>query len=392
MHSLAMPALIAAVLGIGSAIAHAAEPYNIPVILPLTGGGAYVGNGVKNDLAAVEIRVNADGGIRGQPVHFAFYDDETSPQRDVQIANDLLSAKPSVILGPLIVAMCNAVAPLLSDGPVMYCLSPAFRPAAGSYTFSASTSINDLVAAVVRYYRLKGWTRIAVLNGTDNTGQSADQSLDLALALPENATMTKVEHQHFNIADISVAAQIERIKASGAQALIAWTTGAPLATILKGMIQAGLDIPIAPSSGNEVFAQMEQYAAFLPKQLVLPSSLAPEHDGVLSLDPRVEKVQHDMYATLKERGLRADVSTATGWDSALIVVAALRALGPSSSAAQIRDYIANLSDFAGVNGIYDFRSHPGRGLGRDSATLVRYDPEGKSWVWLAQPGGAPLGQ
>src|SRR5665213_1446865 len=73
-RSLAMSARIAAVLGIGSAIAHAAEPYDIPVILPLTGGGAYVGNGVKNDLAAVEIRVNADGGIRGQPVHFAFYD------------------------------------------------------------------------------------------------------------------------------------------------------------------------------------------------------------------------------------------------------------------------------------------------------------------------------
>ena len=156
------------------------------------------------------------------------------------------------------------------------------------------------------------------------------------------------------------------------------------------MIQAGLDIPITPTSGNQTFAQMEQWADFLPKGLLLPSALFPEHDGVLTLDKRIEAAQHDMYAALKERGLKADNMEATSWDAGLIVVAALKALGPDATAEQIRAYIAGLTDFAGIDGIYDFKANPERGLGPDSSIVVRYDPEAKSWVWLSQPGGAPL--
>jgi branched-chain amino acid transport system substrate-binding protein len=384
--------VLASVLAAPCAVpAGAAEPYTIPVIVPLTGGGAFAGEGIKENFQALEASVNATGGINGTPLHFAYYDDETSPQRAVQVANDLIGPTHAAIIGPMIVAMCNAAAPLMKEGPVMYCQSPSFRPASGGpFTFSASTSTNDQISAVVRYYRLKGWTRIALLNGTDNTGQNADQGVDAALTLPENSGMTKVEQQHFNITDLSVAAQIERIKSSGAQAIIAWTTGSPLATILKGMIQAGLDIPVAPSSGNQVFSQMAQYAAFLPKNFLLPSSLIPEHDGVLTLDPRVEAVQHAMYATLKAHGVRADVATSVTWDSGLIIVEGLRKLGTAATATQLRDYIAGLTDFPGVNGVYDFKVFPGRGLGRDSATVVRYDPRGKSWVWLSKPGGEPL--
>ena len=43
--------------------------------------------------------------------------------------------------------------------------------------------------------------------------------------------MTVVAREHFNLTDISVAAQMANIKSSGAQALIAWSTGTPVATI-----------------------------------------------------------------------------------------------------------------------------------------------------------------
>ena len=59
-----------------------------------------------------------------------------------------------------------------------------------------------------------------------------------------------VAHEHFNPTDVSVTAQIEAIKAAKPQALIAWTTGAPIATIFKGIVQAGLDIPVGTTDGN----------------------------------------------------------------------------------------------------------------------------------------------
>jgi branched-chain amino acid transport system substrate-binding protein len=387
---IACRAALALIAAASMNLAHAADPYEVHVVLPMTGGGSFVGKGQQESLQALEASVNKAGGIQGRPLHLVFHDDQTSPQVAVQLATGLVAQHPALILGSSLVAMCNAMAPLMKDGPVMYCLSPAFHPAAGSFAFSASSSSYDQIAALIRYYRLKGWTEIAALSGTDATGQDADRAIDQILAMPENRGVKKVEHQHFNPTDVSVAAQMERIKASGAEAVVAWSTGAPVATVFKAAIQAGLDLPIAPSSGNQTFAQMAQYADFLPKQFMVPSALFPEHDGVLQLDARVEKVQHEMYAILAERGLKADNMVATSWDAGLIVVAALRKLGPEATSDQLRQYIAGLTGFAGVDGIYDFQAYPERGLGPDSSAIVRYDTEGMRWVWLSKPGGEPL--
>jgi branched-chain amino acid transport system substrate-binding protein len=369
----------------------AAEPYDITVVAPLTGGASFVGLGQKDTLDSVAAFVNKTGGIQGRDLHFTFRDDQSTPQVAVQLTNEVLPSHPTVIMGSSIVAMCLAMAPLMQDGPVQYCLSPAIHPKPGSYTFSTSADSVDQIAAVFRYYRMKGWTKIAALQTTDASGQDGDRAIDAVLEYPENkGVMQLVTREHFNPTDISVAAQIERIKGSGAQALIAWVTGAPAGTVFKGMIQAGLDIPVAPTSGNQAFAAMAQWESFLPKQLVLASALFPEHDGLLTLDPAMEKAQHAMYAILKERNLKADNMTATSWDAGLIVVAGLRKLGSSATAAQLKDFIANLSGFEGVDGVYDFQKYPQRGLGPESSTVTTYDAKTKAWTWLSKPGGEPL--
>lgn len=371
-------------------VARAADPYVIDVIISLSGGGAFLGNIEKVNLEAHERSINRNGGIGGRPVSFVFHDDETSPQRGVLLAQQVFAAQPALILGPTLQAICNAISPLLADGPLMYCFSNSFRPPKDGYSFSSGNSTEDMAAVLMTYFRLKGLTRIAVLNSTDATGQSADAAIDRLLARPANAGMAKVAHQHFNVSDVTVAAQIERIRASGAQALFAWTTGAALATVFKGMIQSGLDIPVGTTAGNQIFSQMEQYAAFLPKEVLIGSALWPEHDEIIKLDPRVEAEQQEMYRTLKEANIRPDVGTGTTWDTASIVVAGLRRLGPQASGRGLRDFIAGLTDFAGIEGIYDFKTYPDRGIGEASSTVVRYDAAGKSWVWMSEPGGAPL--
>ena len=370
--------------------ARSAETYDIHVILPLTGNGAFLGQGHRDSLDTLAEIVNKSNGIDGRPLRFVYHDDQSSPQVSVQLATEIIAQKPAVILGSSLVAMCAAIAPLMQNGPVDYCLSPAYHPPAGSFVFSSGASAIDQSVAVVRYYRMKGWTKIATLANTDATGQSNDKAMDEIMARPENKDASLVDREHFNPSDISVAAQIERIRASGAQAIIAGVTGTAAATVFKGMIQSGLDIPIEVTSGNESFPQMEVWKDFLPKRLVMSSALFPEHDGLLTLDPRIEAAQHAMYAALAAHHLKADNMEATSWDAALIVVAALRKLGPSATAEQIREFIANLADFPGIDGIYDFKANPERGLGPDSAIAVTYDPVKKAWVWLTKPGGAPL--
>jgi branched-chain amino acid transport system substrate-binding protein len=375
---------------VGSA-ARAADDYEINVVLPLSGGASFLGKAEQQSLQLVEKSTNETGGIQGRNLKFVFHDDQSSPQTAVQLASQVVAGKPAVMLGSSIVAMCNAMAPLMAAaGPVQYCFSPGIHPAAGSYTFTSSVSTHDLGRALIRFYRMKGWTKIAIITSTDASGQDADKGFDEILKLPENKEVTIVSHQHFNPTDVSVSAQIETIKAAGPQALIAWSTGAPVATIFKSIIQSGLDVPVGTTDGNMTFAQMTQYADFLPKQLYIPAAEWVTYRTGSAKDPGVAKAQARFAEVFKAAGQTPDVASALSWDPAVAVVEALRKLGPAATAAQLRDYLGKLSGYAGIDGVYDFTKEAQRGLTVDDAVVTLWDPAAKTWQPMSQPAGAPL--
>src|SRR5579871_3792023 len=71
--------------------AAAADPFQIPVIMPLTGGGAFLGTSENQSLQIIEKMVNAAGGIKGRPIHFAVQDDQSNPQVAVQLTNGAIA-------------------------------------------------------------------------------------------------------------------------------------------------------------------------------------------------------------------------------------------------------------------------------------------------------------
>ena len=375
---------------LGASAAQAADPYKIHVILPLTGGAAFLGKGEQQALQLFEKLINQEGGINGQPLEFVYHDDQTSPQTTVQTANGIVPEKPAVMLGSSIVAMCSAIAPLLKEGPFDYCLSPGVHPAAGSYQYSTSTDTHALIEALVRYFRLSGLTKIAFMSSTDASGQDAERGFDEVIKLPENAGMQVVERQRFAPTDVSVSAQIERVKAANPQAFIAWSTGAPIATVFKAMVQAGLDVPFGTTNGNQTYAQMNQYKDFLPKQLYIPTSVFLPHDGMFKLDPPVEEAQHKFYAAFKAANVKPDNMSALAWDPANLVIAALRKLGTKASAKDIKDYVDAQTAFPGINGIYDFKTVPQRGLTVKNALVTRWTPAADTWTVVSEPTGTPL--
>ncbi|HZS65117.1 MAG TPA: ABC transporter substrate-binding protein [Xanthobacteraceae bacterium] len=373
-----------------SSTALAAEAYKINVVLPLTGAASFLGKGEQQALQLLQSVVNKEGGIKGQQVEFVFHDDQSNPQTTVQIANEILSQKPSVMIGSSIVAMCNAIAPLLKEGPFDYCLSPGVHPAAGSFQFSTSADTHALIEALVRYLRSTGKTKIAFMTSTDASGQDAERGFDEVVKLPENSGVQVVERQRFNPKDVSVSAQIERIKAANPQALIAWSTGAPIATVFKAILQAGLDVPVGTTNGNQTYAQMEQYKSFLPKELYIPTSVFLPHEGMFKLDPAVEKEQQKFQAAFKAANVKPDNMAALAWDPAIIIIDALRHLGPQATAAQVKDFVSSQTNLSGVNGSYDFKAVPQRGLTAKNALVSRWDAGKDTWVVVSQPTGVPL--
>ena len=359
----------------------------IPVLLPLTGTAAFMGSGQSTALRLMESYVNTHGGVRGRPVKFTVVDDQSNPANAVQLANGLIGRKVAAFIGPAFTAECLAVAPLLKDGPVGFCTSPGINPAAGSYVYSAGLSAPDLAALLVRYFHGRGWNRVATISSTDASGQAFDAAVDRALGMRELHDIQLVGREHFNVSDLSTDAQLARIKSDKPDAVIEWTAGAALATLLRSTRDVGLDVPIATSNANMQFAQLEQYAAFIPHQLYFPTVSATTAGG--AAPGPIHDAQKTYFALFRRAGLSPDGQNSTIWDPAMLIVSAYRSIGPDATAAQIQDYLQHLHSWVGINGVYDFRDGTQRGIGLGAGVVGRWDPEHKTFQAASKLGGQP---
>ena len=368
--------------------AQAADTQDINVILPLTGGGAFLGKAEQQSLQRYEKLVNSTGGIHGKTLKFNFHDDQSSPQLAVQLANQVKAGNPPVILGSALVALCNAMAPLMKEGPLLYCFSPGIQPAAGSFVYSSSTSTKELAGALLRYFGHKGWKKVALITTTDATGQDANRNFKTLVGSEGHKDVELVAEAQMNPADVSAAAQIQRLKGANPDVLVAWSTGGPVGTIFKAIHDAGVEVPVATTNGNMTYAQMTQYAPFLPKELYIPSAdwLKPSRPVEVS---DASKAKDAFFAAFEGTDIKPDGPSTYAWDPALLVVEALRKLKGDASAEDLRAYLRGLKDFAGVNGYYDFKAVPNRGLDESNVVITRWDKAAQTWAVVSDPLGVP---
>jgi branched-chain amino acid transport system substrate-binding protein len=362
------------------------DAFEINVIASMTGPGAAVGAGVQASLTGLQEIVNREGGVSGKLIHFTFLDDQTSPQIALQLTNAMRQKNVQAFLGPSFASTCNAVAPLLSAGPVAFCLSPSIYPAKNSNMFAAGQSNEDITLVAVRYFRTHGMKRIALLTTTDASGQTADNDFPRALKVPENRDLSIVAMEHFNAADVSVTAQLARIKAANPQVVVVWTPGTPFGTALRGLNDLGMTVPIITTGANMSVAVMKRYSAMLPRDLYF---VGGGYLGGVAANPAVEAEERRYVAALKLHDVSLDEVSGLAWDPANIFIAAYRRLGLAATAGQIHAYIAVLHDFSGIRGVYDFREDQ-RGLGEKDLVVLRWDGTKGGWNAESGFGGVPL--
>ena len=179
--------ILAGMLTCAPLSARAADPYEINVILSLSGIAAFLGTQEAAALHALETSENKHGGINGRPIKFTIVDDASNPVNAVQLANQIIAQKVAVLLGPTLTANCDAIYSIVKTaGPVEYCFSPALHAVAGTYGFSSGAGTGDISTAAIRYYRERGLTRIALISSTDASGVDGENVVLHSMSLPEN--------------------------------------------------------------------------------------------------------------------------------------------------------------------------------------------------------------
>ncbi len=221
---------------------------------------------------------------------------------------------------------------------------------------------------------------------SDATGLQVDQRLGGAVALQENKGVQIVDQEHFAPSDLTVAAQVTRLKAAQPQVVIAWIIGTPFVTALRSMSDAAFDVPVFASNSNMIYNQMKSWATFMPSQLMFSG---PAFLGGVTSRTQTAAV-NQFFTVTKDVGVTPDFTLAIAWDPALILVSALRQLGTSATAQQIHSYIENLHGFPGILGVYDFTTGDQRGLTQRDLTIMRWDKQKTAWVAVSKPGGEPL--
>jgi len=209
--------------------------------------------------------------------------------------------------------------------------------------------------------------------------------IDDAVALPENKSIQVVARQTLSPADLSASAQLLNIKAAKPDVLLVLASGTPFGTILRSAHDAGLDVPVIAPSSNMHLDQLAQYTGFIPRVLLFGSSRGAVFEP--QAEPKVARAQKAFFDAFRRAGIEVSNGHSVPWDATQILIDALQHLGPNATAAQLRGYVANLTTFTGIDGSYDFRTVPQRGIGADGAIMFQWNPAANAFEIASRPRG-----
>ena len=363
--------------------------YTIHAIVGETGSASFLGTEEAAAFNALAKHVNATGGIDGHPLAFAISDNQSTASTSVSLASPLVGQAPVLLVGSITSTDKPVDDLVTSGGPVVYDLSPGDHPALGSYVYSSSNSTINQTQAFINFAESKGWKKVAVINSTDSSGQDGWTNIQRAVA-GSNGAVTVTDHEAFDPTAVSVTTQLSKIKATNPQAVLVWTTGTPLGTVLSGMQQLGMSsLPTMTTNGNASYSEMQKLAGELPGQLYFPG--APFMVGPQDLTGQTKTEVQAFDSAMQAAGQKVpDEGDALAWDPGLILVSALRKLGTNATASQIHQYIESLTSFAGINGTYNFTDKSisdNRGLTITSVYIAQWDKSQGEWTAASGPAG-----
>ena len=350
MRALSLASLcIAALLTAAAAPPASAQTIKIGVFGPLTGDAAAMGSSEKE---AVELAVkekNDAGGIRGKKVEVVYGDDAGKPEEAVNVAKRLISRDEVLITIGSISSPASLAASQVSrqsETPQIVVAGTAQRitTQGNKWVFRSPVPDTKLVADLAGFINEKfpKLKKFAFLYVNDDFGRGGFEAFKAA---GQKYGFEIVADERYTRGDIDFTAQLGRIKASPAQAMIEWSRYTEGALIAKQYVQTGLNLVRFGSDGVAT-----------PKYIELGG---PAVDGVYftthfsvatGADIPAARTFMDKYQ--KAFGRVPDAYAAEAYDAITLALLAIEKAGKEDRAA-VRDALAGLS-FESVRGPFKF--------------------------------------
>ncbi len=365
-------------LSAGWTAGEAAAQIKIGSVLSITGPASFLGDPEDKTLRMYVERINAAGGVNGEPLELVVYDSEGDANKARTLATRLIEDDEIVaMVGGSTTGTTMAMVPLFEDAEI-----PLISLAGGIVIidpvkpFVFKTPHTDRMACekIFQDMQGRGLTQVGLISGTGGFGKSMrGQCLDVA----GDYGVEIVADETYGPRDTDMTPQLTNIRnTEGLQAVLNAGFGQGPAIVTKNYAQLGIAAPLYQSHGvaSKSFIELAGAAANgvrLPAAALLVAEQLPDDD------PQKQVVVD--YKQAFEAEWEQPVSTFGGhaYDGLMILVEAMERAGTSDPAA-VRDAIEQTSGFMGTAG--EVNMSPEDHLGLDLTAFRMLEIRDGDWT------------
>ncbi|MES2939667.1 MAG: ABC transporter substrate-binding protein [Pseudomonadota bacterium] len=345
----------------------------------LSGPAGQYGQSIKNGFELAAEEINAAGGVKGNKIVLLFEDEAGKKEQAIDVFKKLIfQDKVLMLFGPTLSNSAQAADPIAQAAKV-----PVFGTSntadgitsIGNYVFRNSVTEADVLPETLRVaIKHNSIKKVAVLYGNDDvftkSGYDAFKKALETLNVPVTTTET------FAKGDVDFKAQLTKIKASGADAIVLSALMAEGAPIMVQARQLGINLPIVGGNGmNSV--KVFDLAKDKSDNLWVGSPWA--------LSSETKENQHFVVGYTKKYKAAPDQFAAQAYDALNITAAALAKVKLSGNIEAdrnaLRDALPSVTH-TGATGAFKFRQAMGKdgkpaGYDAQQAAIVSVTKGGK---------------
>jgi branched-chain amino acid transport system substrate-binding protein len=362
-------------------VSAANEPYLIGAVVSESGPGSTLGRPEADSIQMAVDEINKAGGVNGHPLQASILDDESNPTTAVNDVRKLLDQHPVAIIGSSLTQTSLAMlaitqpaqVPLISLASSAQVIEPVNDR---RWVFKMPITDYHVAQAMQVYMRKKGQTKVAVIYRDDDYGKTGLSHFKDA---GRNFGFEVVDAEAINARASDATTQLTHIKASPAQAIVAWTTLPSAAVIIKGYRELGMNLPVYYSDGAATGVFPQQAGAALNGAFIASTKINVA-DQMAKNDPQKKLTDHYIDAFVKGFPKDAPVSIfgGFGYDSVYVLKEAIqRAKGVEG--AKLRDALEH-TNYTGVTGTFRMSGGDHNGLSVFSIVLTQINNGKFNWV------------
>ena len=372
-------ALLTALVTAGVVASAAAADIKIGAAEALSGPAGQYGQSIKNGLQLAADELNAAGGVKGNKLVLLFEDEAGKKEQAIDVFKKLIfQDKVLMVFGPTLSNSAQAADPIAQAAKtVVFGTSNTAEgiTSIGDHVFRNSVTESDVLPETLRVaIKQAKIGKVAVLYGNDDvftkSGYDAFKKALETLKVPVTTTET------FAKGDVDFKAQLTKIKASGADAIVLSALIAEGAPIMVQARQLGMDMPVIGGNGmNSV--KVFELAKDKSDNLWVGSPWA--------LSSQTPQNQHFVVAYTQKYKAAPDQFGAQAYDAMNIVALALGKIKLTGKLEDdrkaLRDALPSVT-FTGATGAFKFRQAMGKdgkpaGYDAQQAAIVSVTKGGK---------------